>query len=144
MPESMEMPAKIRLMYYLWLKKGYGGTKTELARELNYADETTVSKHLNALEKMGYVEEKISGNDRKICLTRKGEHKIWFLTYPRRIVYVLVLFGFAFLFLGIGLFFGLKPEPISYSVSGAAFVILSVILAYAVSKMEKELFSLGN
>lgn len=144
MSESMEMPAKIRLMYYLWKKGGHKGSKKELAEELGYADETTVLKHLKALEDLGYVKEKMDEKAREIRLTGKGQRKILLLTYPRQIVRFVLFFGLAYFILGAMLYAGLKPNPVGYMAGGIAIAILSWILARIISKMEKELFSLGD
>lgn len=141
MSESVEMPAKIRLMYYLWKKKGHRGTKRELAEELGYEDETTVLKHLKALEDMGYVTEDDRKGERIIRLTSKGNRRILFLTYHSLAIPTIVLFGLAYIALNISLHMGVELVPLGYAASGVLLIAFGILLYYNNKKIEKEIFS---
>ncbi|MEM4406210.1 MAG: winged helix-turn-helix domain-containing protein [Candidatus Methanomethylicaceae archaeon] len=143
-PESMEIPAKIKLMYYLWKKKGHRGSKTELAKELGYADETTVLKHLRFLENMGYVREEVDEKKREIRLTKKGEQKIWYFTFSKLTIFSLIIFALNNLIQGILYYIEIKPSPTGYLVSALGLFILSILIYLDIGKRERELLKLKS
>ena len=142
MPESLEMPAKIRLMYYLWKKRAHRGSKTELAKELGYADETTVSKHLCELENTGYIEEIYDDNGRTIRLTSKGKDRILMLTLPNLLISTILAIGIVYVLTGFWMFFGFTPGHLSLTASGFCLVILYMVLQHIIRKIEKDFISI--
>ena len=129
------------IMYYIWKKKGFKGTISELARQLGYRNDTPANKRINNLISKGWIKKKRMGDGEIYRLTYKGERKIYFLIMPRYTMFFLVALALINVYWGTGMiFFGLILAPISILTLGLLSVFTIVGLLSMYRSRENELW----
>ena len=89
------------LLYYLWKRRGFSGSISELSKQLGYPSDSPVNKRLNSLIADGYVKEVRTKHETKFKVTRKGMRKIQFLILPHWILLILIILSFGYIYYGI-------------------------------------------